>query len=197
MDIPLDAAVYCIDGRAGVSSNVVVNPLTAQITHLIVRLDERPHREYLVPLEDVGETTAASINLHLTSEQLKLQEPFVVTEFIPVKIPHYEEMAYSWPLVQTEEVFEPVHEYRIPPGELPVHRGTEVDASDGPIGRIDEFVAKPDGYVTHLVMREGHLWGQRDIVIPVNDVESFSKERVQLKLNKQQVASLPTVKIRR
>ena len=34
------------------------------------------------------------------------------------------------------------------------------------------FVADPQtGHITHLILREGHLWGQRDVVIPVNAIE--------------------------
>jgi hypothetical protein len=34
------------------------------------------------------------------------------------------------------------------------------------------FVVDPKtGHITHLVLREGHLWGQRDVAIPVNAIE--------------------------
>jgi sporulation protein YlmC with PRC-barrel domain len=33
---------------------------------------------------------------------------------------------------------------------------------------VDEFVVNPkNGHITHLVMREGHLWGQKDVIIPL------------------------------
>lgn len=197
MDIPLNALVYSSDGRVGVSTNVIVNPLTSRLTHLIVRTDERPHTEYMVPVNKIGETTPASINLHMSSEELHLQEPFSVTEFIPVQIPHYESMAYSWPLVQTDQVFEPVRHRQLPLGELLLRRGTKVKASDGPIGAIDEFLVNADGHVTHIVMRRGHLWGQKEVVIPIDDVKTFARDEVQLKLDKRQVGALPSIKIRR
>ncbi len=47
---------------------------------------------------------------------------------------------------------------RIPPGELAVRRGARVETTDGHAGRVDEFLVNPaDGYITHLVLREGHL----------------------------------------
>ena len=63
----------------------------------------------------------------------------------------------------------PVEHLQIPPGELAVRRGTRVEATDGYVGKVDEFVVNPDnGHITHLVMREGHLWGKKDVTIPLS-----------------------------
>ena len=57
----------------------------------------------------------------------------------------------------------PVEDQQIPPGELAVSRGTRVNATDGYVGHVDELVVdRENGHITHLVMREGHLWGQKD-----------------------------------
>jgi hypothetical protein len=45
MDIPVKAVVQCTDGPGGRSTYVVVNPITEQVTHLVVK--ERQPR--LVP----------------------------------------------------------------------------------------------------------------------------------------------------
>jgi len=43
-----------------------------------------------------------------------------------------------------------------------VRRGTRVEATDGHVGHVDEFVVNPEnGHITHSVMREGHLWGKK------------------------------------
>ena len=32
---------------------------------------------------------------------------------------------------------------------------------------VDELLVDPENeHITHLVMREGHLWGQKDVVYP-------------------------------
>ncbi len=36
MDIPLDASVECSDGPVGTLTNIIVNPATETITHLVV-----------------------------------------------------------------------------------------------------------------------------------------------------------------
>jgi len=73
-----------------------------------------------------------------------------------------------------------------------------VEASDGRIGRVDEFLVDPvTGQISHLILREGHLWGKRDITIPVSEIERIEDDSVHLKLDKQSIEALPAVPVRR
>ncbi len=85
----------------------------------------------------------------------------------------------------------------IPLGELDMRRGDHVEATDGRVGRIDGFVIDPqsDG-ITHLLLREGHLWGAKDVTIPIMGIKDIKEGVVHLNLNKQAIAALPTVKLR-
>lgn len=195
LDIPLNVAVYGSDGRIGRSTNVVLNPVTEIITHLVVRLDERPHSEYLAPIKLIGETTPDSINLHCTSQQLQTEQPFEETDFISVETHHYAD-AFGWPVAIPETKQVPVHHHHIPLDEMAVRRGAQVKATDGNVGQVDEFLMNPDGHITHLVLREGHLWGQRDVSIPVSEIAHLGEQSVRLKLNKQQIKALPVIAIR-
>jgi hypothetical protein len=49
MDVRIDAAVCCTVGPGGRSSQVVVNPITEQVTHLVVKGKHPPHTERRVP----------------------------------------------------------------------------------------------------------------------------------------------------
>jgi hypothetical protein len=81
----------------------------------------------------------------------------------------------------------------IPQDEIAVHQGAHVEAIDGRIGRLDEFLVDPvTEHVTHLIMREGHLWGQRDVTIPVSEIDHLEENTVYLKLTKDQVGALPS-----
>ena len=93
----------------------------------------------------------------------------------------------------------PVEHLQIPYGEMAVRRGTRVEATDGYVGKVDEFVINPEnGYITHLVMREGHLWGKKDVIIPLSAMMGdTSEDTVFLKLDKQQIQSLPTFPVHR
>jgi len=44
--------------------------------------------------------------------------------------------------------------------------------------------------VTHILLREGHLWGRRDIAIPVSAVTS-ADPIIRLNITKKQVEELP------
>jgi hypothetical protein len=63
---------------------------------------------------------------------------------------------------------------------------------------VDEFlVDRETGHITHLVLREGHLWGQRDVLIPVSGIGHIDENRVYLTLNKKEIEDLPTIPVRR
>jgi sporulation protein YlmC with PRC-barrel domain len=95
-------------------------------------------------------------------------------------------------------VYESVDQKQIPPGELAVSRGTRVEAKDGYVGHVDEFVVNPkSGHITHLVMREGHLWGKKVVIIPVSLIDDTRKDTVYLKLDKLQIEVLPTFPVHR
>ncbi len=199
MDIPIKAEVYCADGLCGHSACVILNPVTEQVTHLVVRENSFPFIERLVPVEFVIESTPHRIRLRCTREKLNEMDSFTESEFIPSNYyPHPGEPWMLWPYVTPEEDVMPLEHQRIPPGELAVHRGTHVQAIDGLIGRVDELLVDPtNGHVTHLVLREGHLWGQKDITIPVSEIDRIENDTVYLKLDKHAIEALPATPIHR
>ena len=92
----------------------------------------------------------------------------------------------------------PLEHEHIPVGEVAIRRGTSVEATDGRIGKVDEFLVHPENdVITHLVLREGHLWGKKDVTIPVSEIDKIAEEAVYLKLDKKAVEALPTVPVRR
>ena len=52
-------------------------------------------------------------------------------------------------------------------------------------------------HITHLILRKGHLWGQKDVTIPVSEIARIEEDAVHLKLAKEQVEALPTIPVRR
>jgi len=206
MEIPLKAQVECTDGVYGRSEYVLMNPLTDQVTNLVVREAAFPNTEYLVPVDVVSETIADTIQLRCSKAKLEKMHPFVKTSFIEEKMPLVSPTIgdgfgtfYYLPYVTTDMTVEVAEEHlQIPPGELGVTRGTRVEATDGFVGHVDEFVVDPkNNRITHLVMREGHLWGQKDVIIPVSAMGETRENSVFLKLDKRQIESLPTLPIHR
>jgi hypothetical protein len=212
IEVPLNAQVECTDGICGRSAYVLINPVIDQVTHLVVKEDSSPNTEYIVPVDFVTETIADTIQLRCSKAELEKMDPFIKTTYIEEQVPArnfgpaggvtgvggYYYLPYVTPDVTVQV---PVENQQIPPGELTVRRGTRVEATDGYVGKVDEFVVNPEnGHITHLVMREGHLWGQKDVIIPLSvlkPMEDTYQDTVFLKLDKHQIESLPTFPLHR
>jgi len=201
MDIPVNADVSCTDGPCGRSTYVIINPTTWQVTHLVVKEKGFPYIERLVPLDRVAETGPHRVRLRCTREELAAMDHFIEIEFLPGSVPFvpYEADEYmTWPYVLPQGMAVPLEHERIPPNELAVRRGARVEATDGRVGVVDEFLVDPaNGHITHLVLREGHLWGKKDVTIPVSQIDHIEEDTVYLKLNKQSIEALPAITVRR
>ena len=208
MEIPLQAQVECTDGVCGRSVYILINPLVEQVTHLVVKDDSFPNTEYIVPLNVISETIADTIRLNCSKAELKQMKPFVQTEFVKDKVLEYAGYrggisgvgSYFYLPYVTSEISVPVttEQQQIPPSELAVHRGTRVDATDGYVGKVDEFIINPDnGHIIYLVMREGHLWGQKDVIIPISAMEDTGDDTLFLNIDKHKMESLPTFPLHR
>jgi len=208
MEIPINAQVECTDGVCGRSVFVLINPVVEEVTHLVVKTGPSTHQEYIVPVDLVSETIADTIQLRCTKADIEKMEKFIVTRFIKDKVParnyvyggtygagSFYYLPYNTPDVT---VTNRVDFQQLPPGDLAVNRGTSVEAIDGYIGKVDEFVVNPKNcHITHLVMREGHLWGEKEVVIPISAIDKTMGDTVYLKLDKHQIESLPTFPVHR
>lgn len=80
---------------------------------------------------------------------------------------------------------------RVPAGEVEVRRGEHVHATDGEIGSVKGLVVDPsDHHVTHVLLDEGHLWGQKRVAIPIGAVTGIDDG---VSLTKDEVRDLPPV----
>jgi hypothetical protein len=161
-----------------------------------------------VPIEAIAETTPDMILLRYTGDRFRGTEPFIQVEYIREEMPdaEYGPAGYvgmgsyqMWPYAIPERAeLVPVEHKQIPLGELAIKRGTRVEATDGPVGRVDEFLVDPTSeHMTHLVMREGHLWGQRDVAVPASEIDHVEDGAVYLKLSKDETGALPAIPVRR
>jgi sporulation protein YlmC with PRC-barrel domain len=197
MDIPIDVEVKCCGRNCGRSTHIVLNPVTKEITHLVVKQRAFPRTERLVPIALMVESTPRMIRLRCDAPDLDAMDEFIETEFIRFEEPHMVGGPFMmWPYTYTTEEYIP-HDYeRIPVGELAIRRGARVVARDGKAGRVDEFVVDQSSeHITHLVMREGNLWGQHDVTIPVSYIARIDGDAVYLNIDKASIAALPVVPI--
>ena len=200
MDLPIDAEVICKDGPGGRSKSIIIDPIHQKVTHIVIAEKRFPHIERLVPLELLVSTEASTIHLRCTRSELAFMEPFMEVEFITEEgispEGEYRDRLY-WPYVLPEgNVVLPIDIERIPSGEIEARRGMRVHAKAGTIGRVDEFIVDPlSGHITHMVLREGHLWGQRNITVPLSEIDGIEENGVYLKSNKNDILALPNVPV--
>jgi sporulation protein YlmC with PRC-barrel domain len=202
MDIPINVDVMCAGKLCGRSTSLVINPVNEQITHVVVSEKAFPNIERLVPVNKILASTPDSIQLRCSQDDLSGMQAFQETDFIdegqmesalPFEVPYQ-----VWPYSMYDAMPIPLEHERIPAGEIAIHRGTPVKATDGSVGKVDEFLVDPQNdNISHLVLREGHLWGQQDVTIPVSEIDKITEDAVYLKLDKNDITTLPTVPVKR
>jgi sporulation protein YlmC with PRC-barrel domain len=197
VEYPLNVDVHCTDGRCGRSTHIILNPATKQVTHLVVR-EKRPSSiERLVPASLVAHTAAEVILLSCSLLEFSVLEAFNQTDFVYRDVPHHAmdpTLTLFWPYSVPAKRVVDDRIRPIPPGELAVRRGAQVRATDGRIGRVDQFLVQPDsGNITHLCLREGSLREGKQVCIPVSDIDRIQETLVHLKIDKEAVAALPPI----
>ena len=100
IDLPTNAEVHCSDGIAGRSTYVIGNPINHQITHLVVKTFRPPFHEYLVPVDQVAETTDDQIRLKCARDDLNKMRLFTDEAYICTEIPGYLHLPYVSPAAE-------------------------------------------------------------------------------------------------
>ena len=207
----IGAQARCSDGICGRVSRVVVDPVARTLTHLVVEPTGREGLGRLVPL-DLVDATPHEVRLSCTLAEFEELPSAEDTQFVPGSggyAAYGPEQVFSWPyygLGGAGEVSDiggglafasPTVTYdTVPLGEVAVHRDDPVHATDGSIGRVKGLVIDPRSHhVTHVLLQEGHLWGRKEVAIPIKAVAEVSDEGIKLSLAKHDVQDLPAVDI--
>lgn len=174
-ELRLNAQVVCTDGPAGHLTDVILDPASDQETHLVVEVKGFGHPQHLVPVALVQASSAREVRLHRSCAELRRIEFFTETEPVPMDATTALMMAnegLAWPLAFPQFATLLVERERVPPGELALHRDTRVEASDGPVGRLEAFVLQSeDDRVADVILRQGHVWHRSEVVIPATAIE--------------------------
>jgi sporulation protein YlmC with PRC-barrel domain len=201
--------VVCSDAACGKLARVVVDPVARSLTHLVVQpAGAQPGR--LVSVSQVKGADPERIELLCSQAEFDQFEISEETHFLsgaPGQWGYPQDEMLSWPFYGLPTTSLPMMAVgvnrgagpsavtfdRIPPGEVDIRRGEHVHARDGDIGRVRGLVVHPEHYsVTHILLDEGHLWGKKQVAIPMTAVESIS-DGVHLTLTKDEVKDLPPV----
>ncbi len=197
----IGAEARCSDGVCGEVARVVVDPIARAVTHLVVEPEHRQGLGRLVPLKLVEAASADGVQLDCTTAEFAKLEHAEETEFLPGSGGHAEYAAgevlaqpYYGLTGVIGDVPQPVTYETLPTDEVAVRRGEEVHATDGKIGSVQGLVVGPGNRVTHVLLQEGHLWGRKQVTIPIGAVSSVG-DGVRLTMTKHQVQALPAIEI--
>jgi sporulation protein YlmC with PRC-barrel domain len=198
----IGADVTCTDGNCGAVSKVVVDPVSQTVTHLLVEPKHRAGLGRLVPL-DLVDASADEVRLRCTMAEFESLPVAEEIEFLPGSgyAGYTAGQSMSWPYYNAVGGVGPgnttpaISHDTLPLGEVAVRRGEPVHALDGEIGRVQGLVIQPENHhVTHVLLQEGHIWGRKEVAIPISAVSGI-ENGIRLTLTKQEVEDLPSVDI--
>lgn len=206
----LGATASCTDGFCGVVSRTILDPAARAVTHLVI-VPKHHHAEgRLVPVELV-DATAGEIRLRCTLADFARLDPAEEVEVADDygygggyggadTVQGYGNVgamgvggsvsgaAIGASLGHRTPV---IVSHAVPLGETEVERHESVHCVDGEIGQVEGFIVSPDDHrVTHVLLKEGHLWGRKQVAIPVSAVASVDAG-IRLNITKKQVEDLP------
>ena len=210
-EFTIGSEVSCSDGVCGELRRVVVDPVARELTHLVVEPEHPRGTGRLVPIDLVDSATGEEIRLRCAMSEFSALEDAEETHFLPGtsgRSGYGEGQVFSWPyygigmggmgmggmgLGNMGVGPQAITYDRVPVGEVEVRRGEHVHATDGSIGRVQGLLIDPsDHHVTHVLLDEGHLWGKKEVAIPISAVTGVAGG-VQLNLTKDEVRDLPPV----
>ena len=218
MRLDLGCSVRCSDGDFGEVADVVVDPTTRRVTHLVVQPHDRDEDALLVPVERAraGEAKDAGITLDFTVaeagrlEQIREAAYLRLGEF-PVEdpdwdvgvqdllaMPYYQELGGFGEVTVDYDPHVTVRYDRIPKGAVELRRSSPVRSSDGHhLGHVDGFVVDGEEHITHIVLERGHLWGKREIAIPIGAIAATETDSAVLNLTKDEVGKIRGIRVHR
>jgi hypothetical protein len=209
-EFAIGARASCSDGYCGELRRLIIDPATDTVTHLVIQRGHSKEAARLVP-GDLAETTDGEIRLHCTLaefDKFDHAEERELGDKADERIGDIGVLSDGFVYDVSGDALEPVGggfvdighvserrrtfvEDVIPMGEDQVGPGDQVHAVDGEIGRVRGFLVNPDDHrVTHVLLKEGHLWGRKVVAIPMTAVTGV-ETGIRLNLTREQVGDLP------
>jgi sporulation protein YlmC with PRC-barrel domain len=216
MRLEIGVRVRCTDGVYGELADIVIDPLEKRVTHLVVKPEQDEGGARLVPIQlaKSGDDTQREIELACTLGEAQEFESVHEGAYLrlgesPAEDPDWDvgiEDVLAMPyygVYGVETAPGAVDSYavtydRVPKGEVEVRRASAVISADGhSLGEVDGFVVDADEHITHFVLERGHLWGRKEVTIPIGAVARVESDAVHVALSKDEVGALPAVRVGR
>ena len=217
MRLEIGNRVRCTDGVYGELADIVIDPLEKRVTHLVVQPEQGEGEARLVPIQLAKgrDDEQREVELECTLDEAQRFESVHEAAYLrlgesPAEDPDWDvgvedvlAMPYytgldvgSYPGELDSHVT--MYYDRVPKGEVEVRRASAVISADGhSLGEVDGFVVDADEHITHFVLERGHLWGRKEVTIPIGAVARVESDAVHVALSKDEVGALPAVRVGR
>ena len=220
MRLELGNRVRCTDGAYGELADIVIDPLEKRVTHLVIQPQQDDRQKGLVPIQLAKgrDDKQREIELECTLDEAQGFESVHETAYLRLgerpaedpdwdigveavlALPYYAGQGYAGLESGYSTLDSPVTMYydRVPKGEVELRRASAVISADGhSLGEVDGFVVDADEHITHFVLERGHLWGRKEVTIPIGAVARVESDVVHVTLSKDEVGALPAVRVGR
>ena len=217
MRLELGKPVRCTDGAVGELADIVIDPVEKRVTHLVVRRRDGDGGSHLVPVELAGAADQGSHEISLECTIDEVQALPDVQEFAYLRLgevpksdakwdigvqdvlalPYYTTTGFGEPIGPLDQSVGVTYD-RVPKGEVEVRRSSGVYTADGHyVGDVDGFLVDDDEHITHFVLEQGHLWGRREVTVPIGSVAKVESDTVTVDLSKDELGALPSHRVHR
>jgi sporulation protein YlmC with PRC-barrel domain len=209
---PIRSSDNEVVGKLG---DVIIDPVKKRVTHLVVEPSPGRGESRLVSAELAQpHAEGREVLLSCSAEEVR-------------KLPNVEEFAYlrlgeapvadpDWDVGVTSVLALPYFDatfggygapvaqdvglvyHRVPKGEVEVRRASSVITADGALaGTVEGFLVDDDENITHVVLERGHLWGRREVTVPIGAVTEVESDTVKVGLSAAEIEALPAHRVHR
>jgi sporulation protein YlmC with PRC-barrel domain len=206
MRLQLGAPVDGVDGEIGVLADLVVDPRSRRVTHLVVEPRHHPALARLVPIELATHEDAGDGRVNLLVSAQEVRRLPEVHELVFGRLYDFPAEDPDWDVGIVDVLPPPADGIsdlgaepavtppsgltydRVPKGEVELRRGSPVIAADGRrVGRVAELVAGEGDRITALVLRRGWFRRPRRFTIAAGAVARVETDAVRLRVPKREL----------
>ncbi len=196
----IGAHVDASDGRCGDLARLIFNPTTNVLTHLIVEPGHRDEQARVVPFDLVASASEDVIQLSCTKERYDQLDSAEDVQMLRDTTGAYGGFSTTSMYFGVGRPLghhpQPMYSDSVPLGEIEIRQGDPVHAKDGPIGEVQALVIDPaDHHVTHVLLKEGHVWARKQVAIPIGVANRVDYE-VRVDLTKDEIEALPPASLK-
>lgn len=197
------ADVITADGeRVGSVDRIVLDPLTKDVSHVVVRSGVLFGEDKVIPIDMISTTDEQQIVLDkgVSDEDIPLFEEHqyvtVLEDFYQSDLGSVPPLVYFGPYAlatpMVAKVSETVRNRDIPDRAVAVETGAKVVANDGEkVGKFEQVLMTDGGVATHLVVDVGSLLVEQHKGVPIGWIESIDEDEIRLGVPTSMIEAIP------